>query len=386
MNSPAYPAQRNDLEPIFKDLIVQSDFPADRTYFLDEPTAAAYNTLTSEQWTRTRGAFGKGLILDVGAGTTDYTIADFRGGEIGVNVVDSSSTNMAGNNFTYALRALLQQSDDKAAFDRFVADAPWEADAIKEQISDWYKVPDNYNEPYNRLKKGVGRFSVANRKAFKDSVNTESQAILSRVMERLAAVNLSKDQLGFVLLVGGGGLHTGLADYIKDVFGTKAELIDQPQTGVSKGACLFAKSLCLGEQNRALLVRSTVPRVWIQFPEDTKQKDVLIFTDGQEIPVGRTLRGKERIVLQSNIFFKEGDMYLRMNDTWKNLGEINIKWFSSEEINDHGGYVEWEFQPQTGRLSVVVKLDKTRIRAEGYSILGQLEVHVRTKGNYYLQR
>jgi molecular chaperone DnaK (HSP70) len=395
----SYPAQRQELEPLFKELIIESGFPEDHLCFLDEPTSAAYcsfiGNVSSSQAVMEHGL---GLIIDIGAGTTDFTLANFQGGrsfqdDRSINIIDSSSANIAGNDFTRALSRLLK-NNSQDAFARFMVKSPWGADRIKEAFSDHYSDPDNYDVPIFRARAGVGRFESQSLDHFQTAIQSEWNSLMACVLQRLRAANHTERDLKFVLLTGGGALHSGLVKYVREQFGDKAVILSkEPQTVVAQGACQFAKNICLPDQVSGLTVSMAVPRVWIEFPPSTNQKDVVIFESNQEIPTAKSLSGRASIVLQSNIFFSEGDLHLRVDEETINLGSIDIQWFltpraagESPEWNDHKGVVEWDYKPTTGSLSVVVKLVRTYLSDGKFSVVGQIELPVKMRGQFFCAR
>lgn len=377
-----FPAQRNALEPVFRKMIQESGFASDRLVFLDEPTAAAYSMFGVGRDNERQALIGKGMVLDVGAGTTDYTLLENRGGRVGITIIDSSSTNLAGNAFTRAMRGLVQpESED--AFSKVLETAPWILDKMKEQASDYYREPDNHDEQF-AVKKGDIRVASNNFHSFLETVQKVWHDLMSDLNERLLAAKVQKEDLRFLLLCGGGALHSALVEHARREFGDIVVVPKNPQTIVAEGACKFARFRFTHDEEQFAPISSSVSQeVSIEFPIATKQGSVIVLKKGQQIPLKEKIMSSEPIRLKSNLIFSEGEITLHVGTLKKSLGKIDISWSTSDEGREHDGIVEWEYLPHTAFLNLVVKLSKTKLLAGSYFVSGQAEVPVKTMGTYH---
>lgn len=367
-----YPAQRNRLEPLYRELVIRAGFPGDRLVFLDEPTAAVYGHMVEDK--DKKSPIGKGLILDVGAGTTDYTIVDMRGGEAGMVVLDTSSISVAGNACTRKLRLLLPEGGLRDQFDHFVKDKSLRADRYKEEISDYYNDGNDDALSWNVKELGI-KLRSESRAQFDESVREEWESISREISSRLKAARLSDEDLKFVIPCGGGALHSGLRSYLNKRFGSKVVPTPHPQLIVSRGAAYFGRSrfvpenLRLGTTNgHALLPVSHVldRDVYIHFPAVTRQENIFLLRKGQVVPLKQPLSGAVPVTLDSNILFPEGPVHIYVGELSKKVVDLDIEWSESEkEVGNHPGTLDWEFKPEVGQLSVTLKLDNVKLNYKG---------------------
>lgn len=377
-----YPAQRNGLEPVYRRLIEQSGFGRERLLFLDEPTAAVY-TQVSDAAEGGAPLHGKGLIIDIGAGTTDYTLVDV-GAQTGMTVLDASSISAAGNYFTRRLEGLFKERQAQAAFRALVQAEPLRADRAKETVSEYYADSENRDLPFQFQIAGVGRLHSANLKAFAETARDDWALVSEAITSRLKARGLTDGDLRFVIPCGGGALHSGLMMHLQARFGDRLKQVLKPQLLVARGAALFARDR-LGGGNAPAIPVSTVLEhdVAVVFPEDTGQERVCLLRKGQTIPLQRLLGGGSIVTLQSNIFLPEGVVSVEVGELRKELGLLDIPWSQSQtEFDNHPGTVAWEFRPETGELSVAVKLDNLPVNWETDEFVGMVSQIISMPGVY----
>lgn len=301
-----YPLQRNHLEPLYRDLVIRSGFPEDRLIFLDELTATVYGHLVEDK----KSPIGKGLIIDVEAGITNYTIVEILGGEAGMAVLDTSSIDVAGNACTRKLRLLLPD-EQRTIFDKFVKDKPQRADYYKNAISSYYNDGNEDDISFRVRELGI-KLNSESRTQFEESVSEEWESISRGITSRLKATQTSDKDLKFVVLTGNGSLHPGLHSPLLTRFGNKVIPTLHPEFIVSHGAAYFGRSWFAPEQsgkggndskaNLSLVSHVQDHIAYIEFPEHTKQKEeaINLLRTGQVNTIKQSLSESEPVSLKSN--------------------------------------------------------------------------------------
>jgi hypothetical protein len=377
----SFPAQRHTLVSKYRDLVRAAGFPSERLDFVEEPIAAALN-YTGEPRAEPSGL---GLILDVGAGTTDISIIDILD-KTKIYVLDSSSIAIAGNYLTTLMRDFLADSSHRIMFEKLLAENQKDADSAKEQFSTYYSEEGNRAEQFSIALNGM-KFK-GNFDAFYNSAKKAWKDIDSLIQQRLRENSILDEKIKFVYGVGGGILHAGLWKFVSDRYGPRAIRDTSPRHAVSRGAAWFGTSLKYAnegysERNKAIEIIYKVGKdVKIVFPEATKQKPVFIFTSETRVVMGQLLSGSIPISLDSKIFFAEGEAVVTVGDQAFPLGEIDIKWSESEEVSNHGGEVKWSFMPDNGDLTISVFLRNTKIADGTFSITDTVTVSVSPSGAY----
>lgn len=379
-----YPAQRNILENKYLQLISNAGFPKENVLFLDEPTAATYACINKYDFFKNNEFEGKGIIVDIGAGTTDYTIVERRGVDVGPVIIDTSSTNVAGNNFSSSMINLLRKDVEKSTFKKRFSSNQITIDKIKEQFSNYYWNKDNEDLQFNTKKPEIGIFLSRDFTHFCDSIEEKWKEVDKEIDNRLKNAGITKDSLKFVICTGGGALHSGLVEFFKKKYESKFITVHNPQLIVSIGAAIYGKNrLIKNPIEKTLAISHTIASdVYLKFPEDTYQSDIYIFRESDTVSLSSDSVDEKDISLESNFFFAEGALYLHHGEYKTQIGWIDIDWEMFGESNDHPGKVEWEYDPNSKILNITVKLSNVNINSGGYSIIGEAEIYVKTTGKY----
>lgn len=383
-----YPAQRSEHEQRYRQLIVDAGFPDDdeRLSFMDEPTAAAFALTSTDHATidgRSSAGLEKlgklGLFVDIGAGTTDLTLAEV--GKTALRVLASSSIAEAGNEATACLAAL---ANDKEAFKKLLASNTTRFERTKHKISDYYRNPDDQDSPTTAKLLGI-TFGAGSLADFAESVRP-----MWKRARKLDIGEHSLSDVDFVVGVGGGMLHTGYASLLRQEFGDRFHLAMEPQLMVARGAAIHARKRSKPSDEigaRLTIERLVAEDITVEFPADTEQETITILSGGDVIDVdeGKT-KGSKKFTLKSNVFEAEGHINLRVGSKKTRLGDVDIKWSLFGESNDHGGKVKWVLDPADGSLEIEVRLDEVDLNGEGKSVLGRETVELKQRGEFRVRK
>lgn len=412
-----YPAQRNDRLADFEKLVREAGFPDDRIHFLDEPSAAscgfAWSSVATEEGPSSRGApfwkrilsplaaFGEdrkssfdgtGLIIDIGAGTTDVAVVEL--GESKLKIAATRSTNCAGNDCTLGLATLAKHFGKNAseapaeAWCNYVSEHPSQADLYKEQdFSDFYRDPDNEDMNTNRR---IARYGIElesdSLDAFAKSSASCWEAIRDSVRRVLNDAGRSEKRIGWVLLVGGGARHSALQMALEQEYGQVVKVADDPQTLVAQGAMFYAgqKSGAIVHESKGVKLTSIVheveERVAIKFPDDTEAGSVVLLKRGQEIDLKEdNIDIVKSVTLQSNVVSSEGPAYLVVGEDCTPLGVVDIEWKLFGESNNHVAKIHAILDPGSRELKVKLSLQNVKLIEQ---VKGSAEVCLKTKGGF----
>ena len=411
------PAQRTEYQQEFAALVTEASFPRDRILFLDECSAATLGLAwdgrrdipgkSSDLWQCVQEVLGRqpgklttrqsndtGLIIDIGAGTTDVAVVALEKDQPVVRA--TRSTNRAGLDCTAGLALLVQplgaarrnQTDPVAAWERFVREDPIQADRYKENtFSDHYREEDNRSYPQRQA---IGRQDIQlvadDFDAFRQTVAETWGAIRKTADEVWSDANLSGWQPGWVLLVGGGALHSGLVAEIEDYYPRLVHNVKDSRFVTACGAMLHAAQRADARGDRAIslrrgrLVRVIKDFVRICFPEDTQATPVILFQPGDRVELGSELIEKKRTIqLKSNIFSKEGPAMLEAAGVTVQLGIIDIAWKLLRERNDHPATVHATLDPGNLELTVLLLTNNVGLHEKLY---GQVRLSLEEPGGF----
>jgi hypothetical protein len=306
-------------------------------------------------------------------------------------VLDSSSTKVAGNDCTEVIHKLLDDSASKAKFLDFVATQPFRADVYKEKFSLYYSDDENSNLMFNCNVPNIGTLRSADFGQFASTVDEMWSRINSDISAQLRRANVPEEDLKFVIVSGGGALHSGLRYHLHRSFHHKVITSREPQFRVAQGAVLFAlDAIFPGREDRPNGRDGEVgvwhvidKRVWVEFPEATGQKPVEILSKGQQVSLKRPVQASKALILDSNYFFPEGEAKLCIGGLTKSMGTLDIPWTTSKgERADHPGKLSWTFDAAKGTLQVALKLDNVKVNHTNDQFLCLIEQILTVPGRF----
>ena len=214
-------------------LLIQSSERAGarKVYLVDEPMAAGLGV--DLPITEARGS----MIVDVGGGTTEVAILAL-GGPVVVK-----SVKIAGDDLDDAIVSYVRKNHNLQI-------GPQTAELLKKTIgSAWPLDQEKSFEVAGRdTLKLMPRKAVINSDEIRESVQEPLKSILRVVMDCLEAAppEIGADLLeAGIVLVGGGALMPGLAEYISEHTGLPCRVDEDPLTAVARGTARFLEDLDL---------------------------------------------------------------------------------------------------------------------------------------------
>ncbi|MBI9064592.1 MAG: Hsp70 family protein [Marinilabiliaceae bacterium] len=382
-----YPAQRQAILSKYQNIIKDVGFPISknsvRALVVEEPIAAALSYLKESQ-----NKPGLGIVLDIGAGTTDISIIEIQG-ENQIHIHDASSMDIAGNVCTQKMKDLIVDKGLHNDFEKLIKTNQRAIDGIKEMFSDYYSEEENREEAFSFKSNGIKFKSTFDQ--FTESMVPIWGDINKLISERLKIKGIDVSDLDFIYGVGGGVMHNGLWNLVEKTYGEKAFRSNEARYAVARGAALHAAAATSSyreskgskEEQKIEVSYQIGKDVKVAFPDDTEQHPVTIFNKESLFKLGQRVDGSFPICLQSNILFPEGDAIIEIEGFEPiTIGEIDINWYGGDENDNHGGDIKWSFFPDEGRLTVSAKLDRTKINTEGYTIIGEVTISVTPSGSY----
>lgn len=203
---------------------------------INEPTAAAITFQSDFD-----GVAGRVLVYDLGGGTFDVSILE--SGELSQVVASRGDPNLGGADWDKVLMALIAE---RAAdvFDEEVLEDPTlllafrrEAEAAKLRLSMMPRVS------VSLVHNGQSLMCELSRKDFEDASGGLVEATLAMTDEALASVDLGRDAIDEVLLVGGSTRMPMIETALTAHFGKAPRKTVNPDEAVALGAALRADLL-----------------------------------------------------------------------------------------------------------------------------------------------
>lgn len=414
-----FPAQREQLQREFTELVIEAGFPSNRLRFMDECSAATFGLSWEaapgdepalkrqtlwQRLLRPRGsgatptsplkteAIGAGLLIDIGAGTTDVAVVE-PGKDI-IRVIATRSTNVAGNACTRALATLAQASNTTSrispakAWMDFVEAEPSIADRYKEE-----KLSDEYRDSANRAdatevpvkRRGI-KLHANDFSAFRATVEPAWMSI--RDCADRAWIDASQDRPhpSWVFLVGGGARHTGLVDLIENTYPGIVRTAKNSRVLTARGAAYYLKQSLSGTPvlekgaRRGTISNVLKDCVGVKFPKDTGAGFVVLFEAGEEVEqTGKPIELKKTVRLKSNVFGTEGAAYLVVGDFRIKLGVIDIDWSVFGESDNHHAIIHVMLDPGSRNLYVSLNMENVKLHKR---VHGQVEVVLAARGGF----
>jgi hypothetical protein len=401
-----YPAQRDELLMQYREMIEGAGFPGGpQLRFLDECSAAAMGLtweVSQQTGSRKRSLLDvlgrqEGLVVDVGAGTTDVAVVRLDNERL--LVLATRSTNRAGNDCTRGLAILAQNSKSapptnlvratpSERFLAFVNAEPSQADKYKEtKFSDHFKDEDAQDSPATI---NVSRYGVSLcAKGLDDLVRTVEDTwkhMQITLNQAWRDARLEGKSIGWVVLVGGGAQHVGLKVLFERNYPEKVKSVSDSRTVTATGAMCHITQLVHKNDAKAVgLDVGTVENllsdsVYVDLPSDTEGGNIELFSKGNPIDVSKNvIEVRKTVRLKSNWIFSEGVACLRFGDTTQVLGNIDIDYSLFGESNDHTATITAKLEPDSRKLEVELLTQNVKLHNK---VCGHVIVQLVVRGGF----
>ncbi|HPN30754.1 MAG TPA: hypothetical protein PKY81_07340 [bacterium] len=394
-----YPSQRDDLINCFKDLIIETGkLKYEQIHTLDEASAATFGYFNFQKKDNSKFDFedlksnDKLMIIDIGAGTTDFCLLNYDK-KNGFSILNSSSLPIAGNAFTKAL-SFFVENENTENFLAYFEQNPFKADEIKEKnFSNGYieyKIKETWEEQKFKVIPQYCKLHCKGFEHFIESIKTEWKKIKGTYLKILKDSNINETEIKKIIPVGGGCLHTGLFYLMEDYFNSDNEKV------TFQGKIEHCnKYVAIGAANyilkKDIKIYKIIPYdVTIEFPGDTYQPPVKLFHKGDVF----LLNDKKiefipkQIWLKSNDFLAEGDIIIKVNNNEMFRKEIDIDWEFGGENDNHPGKIDYYIDIEQQKLNIKIELNNRPLftNANGYRVKSgefPVQIQLKQKGEYY---
>lgn len=221
-----------------------------------EPTAAAlaYCMDNTEP-----GDYVKLMIYDLGGGTFDVSIGEFRSGDNILDIKASSGDNeLGGKDFDRALVDLICDEFQKEHGIDLREDLETnfrvmkEAEVVKKELS--FSASTDLNLPFITSKDGkpISYTQTITRKEFESIISEKIDDTAKAIQKALKDAKLKKDDIDLVLMVGGSTRIPYVQKFVERETGLKAKKDIDPDRAVCMGAAIQG-SIISGESDAVIM-------------------------------------------------------------------------------------------------------------------------------------